>query len=362
MSKLMWLKTFRDSVLFEISCFASGPKHQNILRTQLENYVKHGGEVFATKYSVLYTTIVGHRACRIDWIPDFLFKSSEAWLVDDLSSLDICLIGTMAHADAMFRDWIKKEVASYRSPALLGQIPFANNLFETTFGKASIEGHFRTLGRHEISKFLSLCCRTGPVSMMKFFIDIGVDVDGGDWHEYLLGHAAAVGNMEIVRMLLEAGANSSFALREFLNYSDHLSDARFKRHLKMLVENARPASFTIIQDPLLAIIKSERALHFHPKAREILLNRKIFAKEGFGRGANQDHIEWSYMYQAIRRKDTSLVELLIHNGAHANTHISQFLRSPRFETCTWITFSVMLGAASCADVLIQHGADVIAPD
>lgn len=343
--------------------------YENRLRHQLEKYAKHGGEVTATEYSVLRTMTLSYRNCRIDWIPDVLFKSSEAWLVDDLSPLDTCLIGIIAHLDADFRDWIEKELVSYRMPALLGQTPFANNLFETTFGKISIGNHFRSLGRLERSNFLALCCRTGTVSMMKFLIDIGVEINGDDWHVNLLGDAAAAGNMETVYMLLEAGANSSLALRRFLLFSYHLSNLLFKRLLGMLVENVRPASFSEAKDPLLAIIRSSKALRFHPKAPENLLSLQVFAKEGMGREGNQVSISWSYMYQAIIANNASLVELLIHNGANSNVLISLSFVDQDFEMCTcdvgmctWITFAVMCGSSSCVDVLIQHGADVTALD
>ena len=302
---------------------------------------------------------------RINWIPDLLFKSSEAWLVDDLSSFEICLIGMIAHVNAVFRDHITKELASYRSPALFGKLPFANNLYETRFGKASIESHFRTLDRHEMSAILSLCCRTGPASMMKLLIDIGVCVLTDDGFGELLGQAAAVGNMEFVYMLLEAGANSSKAFYFFLPCSDHLSDTRFKRSLEILVEKARPASLTESRnDPLLAVIKSSRALHFHPKAPEILLNRQIFNDEGFGKWRTRVFFEHSYMCQAISRGNSFVVDLLLQNGAHANAQIphSLYCYGDWFERYTWITFSVMRGAASCADVLIRHGADVTALD
>ena len=302
---------------------------------------------------------------RINWIPDLLFKSSEAWLVDDLSSFEICLIGMIAHVNAVFRDHITKELASYRSPALFGKLPFANNLYETRFGKASIESHFRTLDSYEMSAILSLCCRTGPASMMKLLIDIGVCVLIDDGFGEVLGQAAAVGNMEFVYMLLEAGANSSKAFDFFLPCSDHLSDTRFKRILEILVEKARPASLTQSHnDPLLAVIKSSRALHFHPKAPEILLNRQIFNDEGFGKWRTRVYFEHSYMYQAISRGNSFVVDLLLQDGAHANAQISHSFtcHGKWFEQCTWITFSVMRGAASCADVLIRHGADVTALD
>lgn len=199
--------------------------------------------------------------------------------------------------------------------------------------------------------------------MVKFFVDTGVDINGGNPRYNSLGHAAAEGNMDVVWLLLEAGANASLALCRFLHYSDHLSDALFKRLLEILVDNARPASFDLDCDPFLSLLANSRALISHPKAPEILLTQNVFSDKGFGRGACQNHYK-SYMYQAISRRNPSVVDLLLQNGAHANTRISDQFKcfGYSFESCTWITFSVIYGAASCTDVLIQHSVDVTALD
>lgn len=341
---------------------------QDLLRNDVNKYVKHGGQILTAQSDVFELVFIYDPRGRIDWIPDFLSNSSEPWLIDDFSSVQICLIGTLAHVDAVFRNRLKKELASYRSPASLGRTPFADNLFEITFGIASIESHFRTLNHRHLYAFLSLLCRTGSISMMKIFVDVGFDVNGGDWFWNLLGSAAAAGNMEVVCMLLEAGANGSLALTTFLDGNKHLSDALFRRLLGMLVENARPTSFEPVADPVLGILASRRALHFYPQAPEILLNRKVFSDQGFGGGtikqAHWRYCQYNYMYCAILGKSSSTVDLLLQNGAHANARISHSVdcNGNWFKSCTWITFSVMCGAASCADILVQHGADVTAFD
>ena len=341
---------------------------QDLLRNDINNYVKHGGQILTAQSDIFERFFINDPRGRLDWIPDFLSNSSEPWLIDDFSSLQICLIGTLAHVDAVFRNRLKRELASYRSPASLGRTHFADNLFEITFGTASIENHFRTLDGYQRSKFLSVLCRKGSISMMKIFIDLGVDVHGGYWNWNLLGSAAAAGNMEIVCMLLEAGANGSLALKRFLDENKHLSDALFRRLLGMLVENARPTSFEPVDDPVLSILASRRALHFYPQAPEILLTRKVFSDIGFGGGTIKQaywrSYQYNYMYRAILGKSSSTVDLLLQKGAHANARISHSVdcKGYWFKSCTWITFSVMCGAASCADILIQHGADVTALD
>ena len=336
---------------------------RNLLRNHVNSYLKHGGRFLTAQSGVFEHVFIRSSLGRIDWFPDFLFNSSEPWLIDDFSSLQIRLIGILAHVDAVFHNRLKRELASYRTTASLGRTPFVDNLFETSFGTASIESHFRTLSQDQPYHFLSLLCRAGAIVMMKIFIAVGFDVNGGSWRTNLLGNAAATENIEVVCMLLEAGANGSLALKIFLDESEHLSDALFRRLLGMLVGTAGPASFESIQDLLCNILKSRRALHLHPKAPEIPLNRK-----GFG-GGTINQAPWreywyNYMFLAISGKRSFMVDLLLQNGAHANAQISHFIdcNGCWFESCTWITFSVMYGAASCTDVLIQHGADVTALD
>lgn len=303
---------------------------------------------------------VGH----IDWIPDLLLDAPGMWLVDELSSLQICLIGTLARANAVFSSRLKKKLASYPSPASSYRTPSADHLFEVFFSKNSIESHFCALEGHMMYKFLSLLCRTGSVSMVKPFIDIGVDVNGCDYPWNLLGHAAAGGNMDIVYMLLEAGANGSLAISDFLNQSKHLSEAVFGRLLTILMENARHVPFEDWNDPLRAVIRSRRAICSCPKAPKILLDRKCYIKEGFGEGVNETDFRDSYMYEAILTGNASIVDLLLQNGARADTQISHSFNCHGFwfQSCTWLTFAVIHRDAACADVLIRHGADVTALD
>ena len=330
----------------------------------MHNYLKHGGRILGAKSEVFTELFMYGRGGGIEWIPDFYFNASEPWLVDDFSSLEICCIGILAQVDSVFCDRLKKELASYYSPLSLHRKRSADHLFETIFGPASIESRFRTLASHEPYQFLSLLCRTGSVAMIKPFLDLGVDIDGGAFYDNMLGNAAAVGNVDIVNMLLEAGANGSWAIHTFLHQSEHLPDTLFTSLLNLLVENARPTSFDPYDDPLLAVIRSSRALRCYPTAPNILLDRNVFSNKCFGGIDPKTHYSYSHMYQAISGGHSSVVDLLLRKGACADARISHLFdyNWEWSESCTWLTFAVMSGKASCADVLIRHGADVTALD
>lgn len=337
----------------------------DLLRSSLQKYSKCSGKVLAADSPIFRSVFM--EFANIDWITDYLLDPLEPWLVDDLSSLQICLIGALAHFDAVFSNRLRKQLASYRSPASAGRPSFGDYLLKTIFSRASIESNFQTLNPRELEDLWRMLCRTGSRSMMKFFMDIAVDANRVAPIHYMLGHAAAKGNMDIVNMLLEAGVNGSLAINIFLHCSKSLSDALFRRLLELLVENAMPAPFNQSGDPFFAIIKSSRALCSYPQAPEILLDRKIFDKAGFGEGASKARIFQSYMFQAVSGGNSSVVDLLLRNGAHADARISDsFDCSICYHNwvgeLTWTTLCVMFGLASCTDVLIQHGADVTALD
>ena len=334
----------------------------DLLRNSLQKYSKRSGKLLPPDSPIFDGVFMLFG--NIDWITDYLLDPLEAWLVDDLSPLQICLIGALAHFDAVFSNRLRKELASYRSPASAGRPSFGDYLLKTKFSRASIQSNFQTLKRMERGDLWRMLCRTGSRSMIKFIMDIAVDANRVAPIHRMLGHAAAKENMDVVNMLLEAGANGSLAIKDFLCSNAHLPDAHFRRLLELLVENARPAPFKKFNDPFLAIIKSSRALCSYPQAPKILLDRKIFDKAGFGEGASKAGFLQSYMYQAISSRNSSVVDLLLRNGAHADARISDSVDCYHnwVGEFTWTTLCVMFGLASCTDVLIQHGADVTALD
>ena len=353
--------TYRDHVISEI-VFYNLP--EELLLERVHSFLEHGGKILEAESCSFQFIFIISSIGRVDWIPDLLFSASEPWLVDDFSSLQICYIGALAHVDAVFCDRLKKELASCYSPPSLHRTHSADHLFETVFGPASIESHFQTLNSFDMDRFLSCLCRTGSVALIKLFIDLGVDVNGGNFYGDMLGIAAAAGNVDIVNMLLEAGANGSLAIAVFLAESTNLPDTLFRSLLELLVENARPASFQINEDPLVALIASSRALRSYPMAPHVLLNRNVFTNECFGEPASGTWCYDSYMYQAISGGQSSMVDLLLRNGACADERISHSFdcEGEWVKSYTWLTFAVMCGEASCTDLLIQHGADVAALD
>ena len=322
---------------------------EDILKHYIWIYLQHGGNLFTGSLvgrSPEENLLLRFGPGTAGLISESLFHSSEAWTVDELSSFGICFLGAVAQTDPKFRSRLKACLASYCSPLPAARILYANHLFESTFGTASVLSHFHRLNEGDRWQLLCGICRTGTPSMLRLFIDTGIDINHDPERLNMLGHAAAVGNLDIVCMLIESGANGAGALCVFIDGSEHLSDGLYKQLLELLVEKSSPTYFPdVSDDPLSAVINSSKALLSHPKAPEILLCRKVLNNVLINRPCEKSR-ECNYMCAAIKNRLDSMVGLLLQHAAYANTKSS------------WLMHSVKCGAASCTEVLIRHGADV----
>lgn len=340
----------REHVLWTLSYHARFTTHtEEFLQEPVRTYLQHCGNLFTERYphdSTLHALLLCTGASTAKLVSRGLFHLSESWTVDELSSFGICFLGAVAHVDPEFRTGLKKCLGSYRSPLLAAGTIYADSLYEATFGIASVLGHFHRLDSYDSRMLLSALCRLGTLSMLRPFIDGGVDLNAGTGNRNMLGNAAAAGNLDIVCMLIERGANGASALSHFIFDGKNLSDGLYKHLLELLVENSRPMSFrSFIEDPLWSIIGSPRALSAHPEAPEILFHRKVLTPQLFNCSCQQGDT-CSYMCVAITQGLGSVVELLLRHGEYTNT------------TSNWLVFSIKRGASSCIKPLIQHGADV----
>ena len=318
------------------------------LENYIRTYLQHGGNLFTRglfQEETLQNLLLYQRPGTVKFVSESFFHSSESLIVDELSSLGICFLGSVARVNPDIRTRLKAYLASYRSPLLAAGTIYADTLLEFTFGTASVLRHFHRLDAWRSRACLAGLCRTGTPSMLRPFIDTGIDLNDKVNDHNMLGTAAAMGNIDIVSMLLESGANGALALHPFFLYGIELSDGLFKHLLELLVESSRPTSFEDMScDALYAVINSSRALSTHPKAPEVLFRQKVFSDELIKCPCKT--FRCNYMCKAIGKRLGSVVELLLQYRAYANT------------TSTWLIFSVECGAASCSEALIQHGADV----
>ena len=310
---------------------------------------------------------------NVDSTPEILLHTQEMWTLDTFSPTVVCMIGICAYKDLNFRARVQRKLSDCLAPMTSGQLTRINNIFNSNFDTNSIVDHLEKMYLYSgylTKKWLGMA----SASKSKPLIEAGIDLDQLD----IFGHAAAAGNMDVVMLLLEAGANSALAISRFLCESDTLSNAIFKHILELLIKNATPEKSEHNDlGALCAILHSERAISACPEAPEILFDKGIFDHNLLA--GNENHFYYlddSYMGQAIEQELPHVVGLILQNGARANVQIGQLFRCSDFcfmdnqdpgpFDClvfyTWLTYAVEYGAASCANALLYHGADVTASD
>ena len=339
-------------------------------KSLLFNFLEHGGTLLAGKGPLIRDSDTG-RECflntfiNMDWIPDLLFRSSEVWLVSDLSSLENCLIGTLAIVDTKFQKHLKKHLMKLQSPFFSNGTSNINSMIRLLSDTASIMSHFHKLQASERELFLINLCRRGSASMLKLFMDAGIDVDQENCSSTsLLGHAAIAGNTDVIHLLLDVGANAALASAEYISWNSAFFNEICEQELWLLIEHVQPARLTEYWDPLGELI---RYIGFTrnptPELLETMLARKLyFPRKLVKEACYRCSVEKSYLFNAIIYGLPHVVDLLLQHGAQANMQITDMFDFnvvyKEYKMCTWFTFSVMLGHASCTDVLIQHGATV----
>lgn len=316
--------------------------------------------------TTLLSTLVGG-APGFDCVWDCLFHQSEPWIVENLTLVDTWIIGILCHTDSAFRFKVRDYLDSFRSPFCTPRRFSGDDAVESSFGIREILNRVKSAPPKYRVSFLKTISLSGTPSMLRPFLDARIDVnEGKTWNSYL-GNAAANGQVKMFHMLLDAGANTALALPQFLRCGEALAAPLFEQLLLTLLENIVPTVLSSNdEDPLPGVLSSTKALQSCPQAPNILFRNGIFREEGLY-GQEDVYISQSYMLQAILASRPVLVELLLDQGAEADVRIGHLFRLDRtarknFETYTWLTLAVEWGRASCADVLVKHGARLAAPD
>ena len=338
----------------------------------LHTYIDSGGKFFTGNKVYFHLIFFGsNSSMSIECIPGLLFRSSELWMLEDLSSLEICLIGTLAGVDMEFQGRLKEYLMCCRSCFLAGRTFSANSLFESTFGTVSVIGHFQNLQDHEKMNFLRLLCKTKSVSTTaRNLLDTWTDSrtikrDGWD----LLGTAVIAGNIDMVHPLLNAGANAISALAYIFEYD--CPDIANEPLLWLLVDNAKPELLKGFLDPVESVLRNRLGKiipSFIINIIGALLARNIYLIGKLSkRPCNPYPFTENYIFLAINGDRPDILELLLHYGGQADMKIAdvcdvKYFKEDKLKDRSWLTFSVTMGHTECANVLIKHGANATALD
>ena len=371
-----------EHLLFTL-CFRSPlMREKDRLQRIWHTCIDSGGKFFAGNEVLSALTFFDiNSSMSIEWIPGLLFPLSELWMVEDLSSLEICLIGTLAGVDMEFQGRLKEYLMCCRSRFLAGRTFSADSLFEFTFGTVSVIDHFQNLRDHEKTNFLRLLCKTKSFSTAaRSFLDILTDsriIKQDGW--ILLGTAVMAGNIDMVHPLLDAGANAVSALARI--FGPGCPDIADEPLLWLLVDKAKPG---FLEDVLLKDVLLEDDLDpvgsvlrnrlgkiipsFIINIIGALLARNIYVIGKLSkRPCNPYPFTVNYIFLAINGDRPDILDLLLQHGGQADIKIADvcdftYSEEDELKDRSWLTFSVTMGHTECANVLIKHGANATALD
>ncbi|KAL6721389.1 hypothetical protein ACLMJK_000492 [Lecanora helva] len=310
----------------------------------------------------------------MDWVPSTTRHLSEPLMIEDLSPIAVCVLGAVACEDLGFRNSLKEHVGAFHSAFNSDRTEYMDRLFNSAFSAESVLRNFNELNAFDKSRLLWKLYVSGLKETFKLLVSRGC-VDELCFRAdsfrhptpYLLGYVATLGDSDVFHMLLKTGANGLVAVPSLLHGSQNLPDAQFKYFLELLMKSSWPVlGLDWYDDPLLAIITSQRALSLYHQAPEILFKDN---PDYLARFLGNEHLLPSYMYHAITCELSSLLELVLQREIDAEAQISfPYVCSSckcvaRCVTSfTWLTLATMIGSASSVKILINSGAQLTTPD
>ena len=194
----------------------------------------------------------------------------------------------------------------------------------------------------------------------------------GTW----LSYAARRQKPQNVRVLLAAGADPVLAISALLQHHscwDGVSQDVYGQLLSGIDSTKQPLIVDLDRnsDPFHILYCFEKVRAIDPNS---LLSRGLYRRKSM-HGAEDCLVSRSYMFQAIWRNKSHLVEALLRHGVSIQQSIGDMfdcdgsrqdlpprLLQPdaRIGLHSWLTFAVDHGSIACANTLIRYGADITA--
>ena len=326
-------------------------------------YLTNGGTaispILGTQGRFVFSGLLGSLV-SLDAARHCLFRESEPWVPEDLTTSDTWLISTLAHTHDSFRETLEEYLDSYRSPYYTTQRRSDTSTFESAFGIQKTVSQVRNASPYSRSAFLDLLSSWGDPSMFKPFVEGGIDVnEWGTWWIYL-GHAACKQNLKRPCSTTERSDRCVRALPWFLRPEIHIpgTDKLLASFLDGSVSRASHVSSVALTNP-------KNALRVYPLAIKVLLSNG-YCKPWSLHGGADVPINESYMYLAIKHGHTESVQAFLDHGAKVHLQIGDMFVMYEhlnvLQLYTWLTLAVERGDASCTEVLVKHGASINSPD
>ena len=311
--------------------------------------------------------LVGSRKDSIG-LQQVLFNQRVPWLIEDLCPYEVGMISTLAHTDEEFRKRLKSYLGSFRSASYTGSTTSSEALLKTHFNINSTVTQVRWSLQSRNWDLLHAISSWVTPSMLEPITKLGNDIDKDD----LLRSAADVGNYDVCRLLLDAGATIDFTLCQFMARSA-LNDEDFYRIVDLLLKyETNHIEKSSLSMTLLAVLRSGQLRSVHPEAIGVCLDRHMIDERRLY-GNNDMSIGDSYVFWAIQNDWPAALSFFLDQCIPANALLGEifpvqclahtgYFYPEALSNFTWLTMAVDLGMPASVDILVKHGGDIFLAD
>jgi len=321
------------------------------------------GDYWTQPSSTILTTLVRGPA-GFACINDYLFRQSDPWELEDLTQIDTWFIGVLVHTDHDFKRRVEKHIESYRSPYGPGRRPSSEDTVNKFLNVRKIVAQLVAAPKVMRISFLETVSASGTSTMLKPFLDEGIDINDGRYRRYL--HSAVVsGNLDTFQILL-AHANTNMVLPGLLS-GRHARTSTLAYVKYCMASITEMITYVGFRGGDLAPMHA-----FLPKiegASQVLkfLNETEISTQSH---PNSDaYLDTLYMWFALTNGEHRPVQFFLGRenltmNAPIEYKFKDGIGAPGgegLEQYTWLTYAVAQGHPSCVKLLARC-CDVTVPD
>lgn len=311
-------------------------------------------------------------------LQECLFRQTEPWTVEELSPIDRWLIGILAHANTIFRQALQRYLDSYRAVFRSSIVRSGLSAFEIS----SIVSEVQSASSRDRIELLKIVSKWGTSEMMKPFLAADLDINERWSNEQMpwlrlsyLSKAVKWGNFDTFQMLLKAGACPTWALIYLSRHPKNLppcqSPERREQMITVLVERAEPQHLGGHDEGLLSLLlRTDDVRTYSAQDAEALIDR-FFLRRPMIVSQDRPRLLNSYILIALFLDLPQILRHLYDSGyfINGNQTIGEILCGERVSIkgelvgkYTWLTLAIHLGLASCVEVFLENGANIMEPD
>jgi hypothetical protein len=321
----------------------------------------YGSYEYKTEESILPALTEG--ILNFDGLKSCLFHQSQSWTLEDLSGRGLWYVAILAYVVQSFENALLVYVRSFRSSMSAYGEGSLNRLLKSVLDINKIVSEVEKASLNERSIFMNTLISKGKPTTLAPFLKAHILLDEGDIFANYLGTATRNGNVEVFKMLLNAGVSTARAI-PMLCQSLIVDDETFNKLFAGLVDSITHTGDQIhdhdFPDPLGAILESDRALAARPDAPEILLKNNLLLVHRLY-GCDNLHVYHSYILKALYYNRIEILKSFLERGPPTDVPVMNMFKNwKHFQSIanyTWLTLAVELGRSECVMLILARAKD-----